>query len=58
MQLFLKLHPKKKAKKNVTFDENTKDATSVSVSKSRLLANLAHLDDSQKYFIAQFVPKD
>ena len=48
----------KKAKKTVSFDENTKDATNVSVNKSRLLANLAHLDDSQKSFIAQFVPKE
>ena len=48
----------KKAKKTVSFDENTPDATNVSVNKSRLLANLAHLDESQQSFIAQFVPKD
>ena len=49
---------KKKAKKTVSFDEKTKDATNISVNKSRLLANLAHLDDSQQSFIAQFVPKE
>ena len=48
----------KKAKKTVSFDEKTKDATNISVNKSRLLANLAHLDDSQQSFIAQFVPKE
>ena len=50
--------PKKKARKNVSFDENTKNATTVSVNKSCLLANLTHLDDSQQSFIAQFVPKE
>ena len=50
--------PQKKTKKTVSFDENTKDATNVSVNKSRLLANLTHLDDSQQSFIAQFVPKE
>ena len=49
---------KKKAKKTVSFDNNTKDATTISVNKSRLLANLAQLDDSQKSFLTQFVPKE
>ena len=48
----------KKARKTVTFDEKTKDATKIEVNKARLLANLAHLDDSQRAFITQFVPKD
>ena len=39
---------KKKANNCVIFDEKTKDAATVSVNKSRLLANLAHLDDSQQ----------
>ena len=46
---------KKKAKKTVI---HTKDATNISVNKSHLLANLAHLDDSQQSFLAQFVPKE
>ena len=49
--------PQKKAKKTVSFDENAKDATNVTDNKSRLLDYLAHLDDSQQSFIAQFVPK-
>ena len=48
----------KKPKKTVTFNESTKDATSISVNKSKLLSNLASLDDSQKAFISQFVPKE
>ena len=50
-------YTKKKAKKTVAFDESTKDATTLSVNKTRLLSNLAHLDSSQQAFIAQFVPK-
>ena len=58
-EMFLTMpHLRKKAKKMVRFDENTKETTNVLVDKYHLLASLAHLDDSQQSLIAQFVPKE
>ena len=49
---------KKKSEKTVTFNDSTQDATTILVNKNRLLSNLGYLDDSQKAFISQFVPKE
>ena len=46
-----------KVKKSVEFDIETKDAIAGFVSKSPLLSNLAYLENSHQFFIAQFVSK-